>query len=124
MAINFFRQGVQDVQGVPDVPDVPDVTNQVWHRHDMRRSDGTNSLFNASAFFVLVENVSGTVLTNAGHIDCLGSYPCKDFHFVNVQLKSSSNDGNGGDVAKGYSCMNVSGTYDARCSPLPCFARP
>ena len=119
MAINFFRQGVQDV------PDVPDVTNQVWnHRHDMRWSDGTNSLFNASAFFVLVENVSGTVLTNAGHIDCLGSSPCKDFHFVNVQLKSSSNDGNGGGVAKGYSCMNVSGTYDARCSPLPCFAPP
>ena len=113
---NFFRQGVQDV------PDVPDVTNQVWnHRHDMRWSDGTNSLFNASAFFVLVENVSGTVLTNAGHIDCLGSSPCKDFHFVNVQLKSS---GNGGGVAKGYSCMNVSGTYDARCSPLPCFAPP
>jgi hypothetical protein len=73
----------------------------------VRRSDGTDSLLNASAFSVLVENVSGTVLTNAGHIDCLGSYPCKDFRFVNVQLKSSSNDGNGGGVAKGYCCMIV-----------------
>jgi hypothetical protein len=64
----------------------------------------------ATALSVLIENVTGTVRTSAGHIDCLGTAPCRDVRMVNVNLGKETN---------GYDCMNVSGTYE-NCSPVPC----
>ena len=85
MAINFFKQG-----------------------------DQNNNSFQASASSVLIENVTGTVVSDAGHIDCQGGQPCQDFRLVNVQLTSTS-----GGVLEDYSCMNASGT-STNCTPLPC----
>jgi polygalacturonase len=101
MAINFFHQGL-----------VSQMKDEMISNSD--------TLLNASASSILIENVTGTVIDNAGHINCLGSTPCNFFHFKNVKLKSINNK----TEAKGYSCMNVSGTYDDNCSPLPCLARP
>ena len=71
----------------------------------------------ASADLVVIENVTGTVsdVGGAGHINCLGTEPCLGLRVDNVQLTSMKS----GAVAKNYSCLHVSGTFD-RCSPVPC----
>jgi polygalacturonase len=94
VAINFFHQGTI-VKSQEEID--------------------SNIIFKGSASSIFIENVSGTVQMNAGHIDCLGSEPCKNIHLSNVQLS----DVNGGVLKEGYSCMNSSGVA-TNCQPFPC----
>ena len=101
IAINFFQQGNVDY-----VSNTGDMHTNVINENHLTRIVG------ASASSVLIENVTGTVTLNPGHIKCMGPQPCNGIQMVNVRLE--------GSTSTGYSCMNVHGTYK-NSSPVPCF---
>jgi len=90
LAINFFHQGFGGTYVDNSVP---------------------GQRFGATASSVLVENITGTVAMNAGHIDCLGNKPCDNFRLENLNLTSVN-----GSALEGLSCMNASGVAK-NCEP-------